>query len=323
MMPEMLANKPPYVIITTFCLIASVLICLVGLVKAFTSKLRGHELSPSYYPSGYRDGAFPRNGDYIICIVMLCFMTPLYLSGLFLEPTEDQTNSFGLSIIFLNTIIYLPVLLRFFALPAPRRAHMDWLSILGWLTLPIIGLNIININIEYSGLNQYLIELTQSPALQEIVEAAKKATGEELVYMIIASVVIAPICEEILFRGFIYNCLKRACGMWPAILASSLLFGAIHTSLLQILPLSIFAILLCLAYERAQSIWLPIAIHAIFNGISVIAIICLPMIQQYVEDEKTEQKTEVQAEGKAIKEHPSIAPVVEISYVKIPKPAQA
>ena len=40
--------------------------------------------------------------------------------------------------------------------------------------------------------------------------------------------VVAPICEELLFRGFIFRALRNWRGVWPAALITGLLFAAVH-----------------------------------------------------------------------------------------------
>ncbi|MDX1679535.1 MAG: type II CAAX endopeptidase family protein [Akkermansiaceae bacterium] len=93
--------------------------------------------------------------------------------------------------------------------------------------------------------------------------------------MIIAAVVMAPLWEELVFRGYLYPVLKKYGGIWVAALCSSLLFAAIHNSLVSILPLFLLALMMVWLYERSGSIWMPIAIHACFNGLSVLGILAV------------------------------------------------
>ena len=58
-----------------------------------------------------------------------------------------------------------------------------------------------------------------------------------------------------------------------AALASALFFSVVHGSLTQFIPLTLFALIQCWAYERARSLWLPILLHMLFNGISCLYII--------------------------------------------------
>lgn len=105
---------------------------------------------------------------------------------------------------------------------------------------------------------------------QEVVEAFSTTQDPALLALLcLTAVVVAPLSEEILFRGYLYPASKRAIGRVPAILFSSLIFAAIHHNAMALLPLCFLAILLALAYEVSGSIWAPIAIHFLFNAATV------------------------------------------------------
>jgi membrane protease YdiL (CAAX protease family) len=87
--------------------------------------------------------------------------------------------------------------------------------------------------------------------------------------MAFAAVVAAPLCEEIVFRGYLYPVLKKFSGIGPAALSSSLFFAAAHGNLTALLPLLIFGALLVFLYEKTGSLWAPIAAHFCFNYATV------------------------------------------------------
>lgn len=84
------------------------------------------------------------------------------------------------------------------------------------------------------------------------------------------SAVLVPLCEEVLFRGVIYNRLKKYWGLWPAALISSALFGIYHLNLAQGLYAFIYAILLCLVYDCFRNLWVPVSMHAAANTVSLL-----------------------------------------------------
>ena len=94
--------------------------------------------------------------------------------------------------------------------------------------------------------------------------------------VIFMAVIVAPVAEEILFRGYFYGVIRRFGGRLPAILTSSLLFAAIHVHLPSMLGLGILAVILCLLYERTGSLWATITMHATFNAITIVALILWP-----------------------------------------------
>jgi hypothetical protein len=84
-----------------------------------------------------------------------------------------------------------------------------------------------------------------------------------------AVVCVAPISEEIFFRGFIFGGLIRPFGPVGAMLACGILFGAFHVSgvdsLGVVVPFSLIGAFLAWLYYRTGSIWLAIATHFLFN----------------------------------------------------------
>lgn len=88
--------------------------------------------------------------------------------------------------------------------------------------------------------------------------------------MAAAAVIVAPLCEEIVFRGYFYPVLKRFSGAWPAAICSAIVFSAAHGQLNALLPLCVFGLLLVFIYEKTGSIWAPMAVHCCFNSATVI-----------------------------------------------------
>lgn len=94
--------------------------------------------------------------------------------------------------------------------------------------------------------------------------------------VIIMALIVAPVAEEVIFRGYFYGVIRRYGGRIPALLTSSLLFAAIHVHLPSLPGLGILAVILCLLYERAGSLWAPITMHAAFNASTIVALILWP-----------------------------------------------
>ncbi len=83
-------------------------------------------------------------------------------------------------------------------------------------------------------------------------------------------ILLAAATEELTFRGLPLQLLIDSMGEWPAIIAMSGLFGALHVKNPNASPLSVVntviaGILLSLAYVRTRSLWLPFGIHAGWN----------------------------------------------------------
>jgi membrane protease YdiL (CAAX protease family) len=86
----------------------------------------------------------------------------------------------------------------------------------------------------------------------------------------VALVLVAPVAEEIFFRGVVYNAWLREHGPRAALFGSAVLFSLIHGSLFLFLPILALGIALVLLYRATGSLPAAIAMHAGFNGITVL-----------------------------------------------------
>jgi membrane protease YdiL (CAAX protease family) len=83
--------------------------------------------------------------------------------------------------------------------------------------------------------------------------------------------VVAPVCEEFLFRGFIFTALRNWRGTLPAALITALLFGAVHVGsapALDLVPLAGLGFALCLLYRRTGSLYPCIVVHSVNNSVA-------------------------------------------------------
>ena len=88
-------------------------------------------------------------------------------------------------------------------------------------------------------------------------------------FMLIATVIISPIFEEILYRGLLYNKLKEISNVFIAVFISSILFAFLHIPgygfNIKMFSLVLDGILLTYCYEKTNNIYIPILVHSINN----------------------------------------------------------
>lgn len=86
--------------------------------------------------------------------------------------------------------------------------------------------------------------------------------------------VIAPITEEVCFRGMLFGGFRQRFPLPFAALAAGLVFGLLHysTGWSAVPMLIIFGAVLAVVYEKTESIWPAIIMHALNNGIALIAL---------------------------------------------------
>ena len=95
-------------------------------------------------------------------------------------------------------------------------------------------------------------------------------TTADQVDVVIAVLLLAPVGEELFFRGFLYGGLRGKMPVFWAALISGGLFGAVHpitghTAWNLVPVLALGGVTACLLYERTESLWPPIAFHFVMN----------------------------------------------------------
>jgi membrane protease YdiL (CAAX protease family) len=83
-----------------------------------------------------------------------------------------------------------------------------------------------------------------------------------------AAVLLAPVTEEMLFRGILYPAIKRFGYPRLALWSTSLLFAAIHMNAVTFVPLATLALILTALYEWTDNLLAPIAAHVLFNALN-------------------------------------------------------
>jgi membrane protease YdiL (CAAX protease family) len=94
------------------------------------------------------------------------------------------------------------------------------------------------------------------------------------VLLVIVAVVVAPVIEEMLFRGLFQTTIRSYLQRpWAAIVLTSLMFASIHTDISHWPSLFVLALGLGYAYEKSGSLLRPIFMHALFNGITIVTVL--------------------------------------------------
>ena len=92
-----------------------------------------------------------------------------------------------------------------------------------------------------------------------------------------AAILLAPVAEEILFRGILYPAVKQAGFPRLALWGTTLLFAAVHMNMATFAPLMVLALVLTALYERTNNLLAPITAHALFNALNFLTLF---LIQQ-------------------------------------------
>lgn len=175
-----------------------------------------------------------------------------------------------------SVIVYSLTLGFVLGLPYLIKKQPVTLSLLGLTRLPSwkdIGLAPLGFVIYFIATAIAMIavgRLFPSLNLDEVQNVGFDKISENYQYILafLTLVVIAPIAEEVLFRGYLYGKLRGAAPMWAAILATSILFGFVHFQWNVGIDVFVLSIVLCCLREVTGSIHAGILLHMMKNGIA-------------------------------------------------------
>ncbi|AFQ44907.1 CPBP family intramembrane glutamic endopeptidase [Desulfosporosinus meridiei] len=127
-------------------------------------------------------------------------------------------------------------------------------------------------------LGNLLTKIFGTPAPQSFAIAVNGANYTwEFMLLTFLGGVVAPIKEEMFFRGLIYPPLRQTFGRGKGILLTGLFFAALHLEIIRFIPLFIGGVVLTWLYERSSSIWPAIVAHGTWNVLMALAL----WIQRY------------------------------------------
>lgn len=192
---------------------------------------------------------------------------PISVGGALLILTVTQMGLLASAILFVS----VPNALSGVRLVPPRGAWRSVLIGFGMAIPAWVGASLLG------RLLQALLELlgiTRQPGITDQALASVDPT-----VLVLAIVLVAPVAEEIFFRGVVLNAWLREYGPRLAIIGSAALFATIHAdpsslttlagSIVNVVPIFGLGLALALVYLRTGSLLAPIALHATFNGLSV------------------------------------------------------
>ena len=219
--------------------------------------------------------------------VLAYFASSTELNQQVVENSENKDpSSIGLVDILFSNIIFLIVGAVIFALASFSRGrkpkHVFGLRKRSQKYIIIItmaGMFVAYISVFIGSVISNFLLSTGEPKkedLQEIVQTLMTNDDISLkIAIALSAIIFAPLIEEVIFRGYLYPVIKRFSHPIFSCVITSLLFAVIHSNLEGLMPLFLLAIVLTIFYEISKSIWVPILMHACFNGVNTISILIL------------------------------------------------
>ncbi|MGA7396545.1 MAG: type II CAAX endopeptidase family protein [Solirubrobacterales bacterium] len=89
---------------------------------------------------------------------------------------------------------------------------------------------------------------------------------------ILLIVIVAPVTEEVCFRGMLFGGIRNRLPLWAAALAAGAVFGLLHysTGPSAVVPLIALGAIFAVVYEKTGSVWATILMHAFNNGLALL-----------------------------------------------------
>lgn len=279
--PSMNADNDPTPLVISAALAVAALAfpiaAVIGLLRqasTISDLSEPRELPPPLPLGKVRVGLY-QVGDLLPVVLIFCAFSMLVVSSLLAPAPPDRELAVSDLVMNISFQIFIAAMVTVYM---TRRTTLgDWLGLRwsAWPTMFLIGpASVICMWLVFGVLQVcgYMrwMESLGAETVQESVKLLQTTEDPAVLgLMALAAVLVAPLCEEVLFRGYLYPVAKKFTGAWLAACSSALFFAAAHGSLSALLPLFLFGLLLVWIYERTGSLWAPIAVHFCFNGATV------------------------------------------------------
>ncbi|MBE7549860.1 MAG: CPBP family intramembrane metalloprotease [Anaerolineales bacterium] len=201
-------------------------------------------------------------GGLLVFVLWILFFVGMGLAGTQLELPVDT----GLVIVFGEAVLLLPA--WYFTV---HKYGASWADLgLRPFRAGAVGLGCglmlasVLVNFVYASfLAQFGLQI--QPELQQIFDGTAFPLA-----LLFGGAVVAPVVEEIFFRGFVFTGLRGKWG-WPkAALASAGLFALAHVLPTSFLPIFILGLIFAFLFQASGSIWPAILMHMLTNAVALL-----------------------------------------------------
>ncbi|MBR6364479.1 MAG: CPBP family intramembrane metalloprotease [Lachnospiraceae bacterium] len=203
---------------------------------------------------------------YVGVVLVVYFLFAIYASAVThnVEEAEKLINNNLLQMTALVDALLIPLFYLMWKsdrmLYPLKKTNMPLFT---WSILALIGAS------ACLALNYMLGMFMPQAILETYDEASEVLWNESLQWLsFLAVVILAPLCEEMMFRGLIYTRMRVLMKAPYTILISGLLFGFFHGNALQFIYAFFLGILLAYMMEIYHTVWAPIIVHGSANLIS-------------------------------------------------------
>lgn len=274
-MERVLKENKPVAVIFTIASLLIMFVLLLGLIIDFILVSNAFSGRPidirTYNPGTVRWGPIDIAR---VVVLFLFFGYMLVMIESFLVRAFPIIKNGGLRMVFNSSILdTLTIILILYFTVGQYKAklkslgislnnffHNVFYGVVGYIAaLPVLFLTLLA-----TSLVTKLIKYT--PKEQVVVEIFMKHNNPAfLVYTSIFAAIAGPVVEELFFRGFMYNAVKKYTGIKWSIIITAALFAGLHSHPVGFLPIMILGVLLAYLYEKTGTLVAPITVHVMHN----------------------------------------------------------
>ena len=211
----------------------------------------------------------------LVAGLLLAAVVVVFLSAAGADPSGPATLSLVTVAVYAGTFggVYLLLIRRlgltfaavgFRAVPSSTIALMVPVALLMQMVVAIVVL-----------LSAPILGDPPSAEDQLVLQEGVDLSIPEIFALVLGAALVAPIVEELVFRGLLYRYLRARWSVTRAVLLSSAVFALVHLAFPLMPALFVLGVALALAAERYGSLYPSIALHALHNGIAVLAIVTI------------------------------------------------
>jgi len=206
-------------------------------------------------------------------LIFVYFITLATLGRAFhLSAASVRAGHLTAGVVEVQLLGYIPVVI-YLCVVLPRLARLPLSAIFGGfggaqIAFGLTGTMMMWLAVFCTGVLQsmFVHHAPQQLAIRLFENAPRGPLVAALSFIAVA---LAPFSEELVFRGFVFNALRRRMSFGWAASLSGLIFGAAHGEPVGVIPLAAGGVALAYVYARSGSLWSSIVAHGTFNAITL------------------------------------------------------
>jgi uncharacterized protein len=207
-------------------------------------------------------------------LLLLIYLVEFSVGWLRTPQDLDQLQGFlrFLAVGLGEVVLYFVVIFGFFRLIRRPIKELGFVKPRGQYILLGVVMGIF-LFITVGLLGNYLARWFGTPAPQSFTLVVMGADYSwQFFLLLILGGILAPLKEEILFRGIFYPPLRNEYGRGKGVLFTALLFAFLHIDVVRFIPLLVGGIVLTWLYEKTSSLWPSILAHGTWNILMALAL---------------------------------------------------